>query len=268
MTESERIVLAAIGDVFRVDDEGRIWRIASGRRAENGTGEDRGYLQVRLMVDGRRHHVMAHRIVWMHRHGPLADELEVNHENGVRDDNHPGNLRPCTGSENCTHSRRVLGNGDQRGERNHQTRLSDEAVALIRTRRAAGERQADIADDFGVTHQTVSKIIRGDRRQSAAGTTNRIDGRSLLALAPTVEAPKVEEAAAAAAPQPPAEPEPTRCGECGEPIETTAAETRGEVVLHPGCVRAYELGLLEERGEDLEDEDRGVAVVRAPVLEA
>jgi hypothetical protein len=50
---------------------------------------------------------------------------------------------------------------DQAGEKNGAAKLNLEKVAEIRRRGALGETNVSIAASFGVTHQLVSKIIKG-----------------------------------------------------------------------------------------------------------
>ncbi len=54
----------------------------------------RGYVQV--LIDGVS--FLAHRIVWKMVHGTEPDELD--HINGLRSDNRPGNLRPVSRAQN------------------------------------------------------------------------------------------------------------------------------------------------------------------------
>lgn len=66
--------------------------------------EPHGYLRV-FLNDRKSHYV--HRLVMLAFHGP--SELQVNHMNGVRNDNRLENLEYCTHSENQKHSFRELG---------------------------------------------------------------------------------------------------------------------------------------------------------------
>lgn len=146
-----------------IDPDGSVWRLtgAGRRRAENATPN--GYLQVRAMFDGTRHHALAHRLAWLHFNGPIPTGLTINHIDGNKKNNRLDNLELATHSEQAIHSRRVLGNGDQGGEKNHRAKLTAEAVAAIRRRRTAGEPLKSIAADFGVTDRAISKIARGTR---------------------------------------------------------------------------------------------------------
>jgi hypothetical protein len=162
--KSEELIYWAVSACrISIDAEGRVWRGGS-TRAEHLSGK---YLQVRVMRHGKRVHALAHRLVWLHFNGPIPDGLTINHKNGIATDNRPENLELATPSEQVIHSRRVLLNGNQDGEKNPAAKLTDAQVREIRRRRAAGEPLKRIARDFGVTDRTISKIALGQRRQSA-----------------------------------------------------------------------------------------------------
>lgn len=56
-----------------------------------------------------------------------------------------------------------------RGRRARTGRLSDSDVLLIRQRRAAGARQKDLAEQFGVSDGQISMIVRGIRWPEVGG---------------------------------------------------------------------------------------------------
>ena len=158
----EMVYPSVTSGLLTIDREGRIWR--AGRRAENRTPS--GYLQVRLMLRGKRHHALAHRLVFRHASGAaIPDGLTVNHKNGRKDDNRPSNLEVATYLEQATHARRVLRRGrlDQSGAKNSMAKLSASNVAEIRRRRMAGEPLKPIALAFSISDRTVSKIALGQR---------------------------------------------------------------------------------------------------------
>jgi hypothetical protein len=175
MGAEEIVYMAVTRGELEIDTHGQIWRTAARRggrhgirtipcerrRAEHQTTS--GYLQVRVMTDGRRVNALAHRVVWLHFRGPIPSGLTINHRNGNKADNRPENLEVATYSEQVLHSRRVLGGGDQRGERNPAAKLTRDQVEEIRRRRAMKEPLKAIAASFGVSDRTVSKIARGQR---------------------------------------------------------------------------------------------------------
>ena len=175
----EKVYQAVLDGELQIDSKGRIWRqisrggnrwtpgktisrIHKTRRAENASGP---YMFVRVMWDNIRYQALAHRLVWLHFNGPIPQGFTVNHKNGRKQDNRPENLELATHSQQVIHALRILGVGriDQSGEKNAMAKLTAEQVAIIRKRRASGEKLVSIATDFGVTFQTISKIARGNR---------------------------------------------------------------------------------------------------------
>lgn len=107
---------------LEIDEHGRIWRTSARRwnrwtkqtrtipcqrrRAERPVG---GYLQIRVMFDSKRAHALAHRLVWRHHNGPIPKGMTINHKDGVKTNNRPGNLELATDSEQALHAIAVLG---------------------------------------------------------------------------------------------------------------------------------------------------------------
>ena len=121
---NEKIVYQTVlNGELEIDDQGRIWRIAKRGwdrwnkairlnkckrvRAEHLT--PLGYLQIRVMVNGKRYHLGAHRLVYFHFFGPIPKGITVNHKNGKKSDNEPRNLELATYSEQIRHAIKVLG---------------------------------------------------------------------------------------------------------------------------------------------------------------
>jgi len=81
------------------------WRVARGSNAPAGgvAGCDRGDGYRRIEIDGRR--IYAHRIAWAISIGewPVS---QIDHVNGIRDDNRLANLREATHAENHQNRRR------------------------------------------------------------------------------------------------------------------------------------------------------------------
>lgn len=101
--ESELVILglAKIGVLIIDPNDGKIWRCAEAnsdgtwrrcrrRRAEHARTD--GYLRIRATVQGVRHQVSAHRVIWMAVHGAIPEGYTVDHINGKRSDNRVANL--------------------------------------------------------------------------------------------------------------------------------------------------------------------------------
>lgn len=181
--QAERKIIAIVrSGELEIDSLGRIWRLKirkgirgggvqtvsiKRRRAEHKV--PLGYLQIRSMRNGKRIHASAHRLVWQHFFGDIPDGLIINHKNGIKDDNRPENLEVVTYSESIKHAYR-FGLMDESGERNPAAKLSDNQVEEIRTLYITGNyRQVDLAKMFDISFQTISKIVKGERRKKQAG---------------------------------------------------------------------------------------------------
>ena len=88
-------------------------------------------------------------------HGMVAD-----HINADRSDNRVENLRWVTSAENIAHAA-ALGRTDGRPGARAQSPLDEDAVREIRRLRAEGLKLADIAQRFGVSDATISRIALG-----------------------------------------------------------------------------------------------------------
>ena len=141
-------------------------RLVKRRRAEHDTGH---YLMVRRMTEGIRIQCMAHRLIWLHANGPIPEGKQINHINGDKKDNRLENLEVVTTSENMKHAYRT-GLRDEHGEKNPAAKLTDGQVeAIRRIYSTGGITQEQLGEMFSVAFQTISRIVRGDRRPKQKG---------------------------------------------------------------------------------------------------
>ncbi len=111
---AEEIILKYVGTLFLVNAMGEIWRIGYmcrgkvepciPRRAEYSSSN--GYLRVRIMINGVRIRASAHRLVYRYWVGEIPPNAIVNHEDCIRTNNLPGNLRAMSQSDNIHHGGR------------------------------------------------------------------------------------------------------------------------------------------------------------------
>lgn len=142
-----------VGHVFGVR---RKWK---GKRI--GTVAKNGYLV--SQTSGRDW--LLHRVIWEAAHGPIPDGHEVNHLNGVKTDNRLINLECTTKGGNLRHAYQTGLRSRRNGavglhcESHHAAKLTHEQVAEIR--HATGKTQQQLADQFGVSQQTIWRIRSG-----------------------------------------------------------------------------------------------------------
>lgn len=110
-------------------------------------------------IGGRQHG--AHRVSWAIANGRWPESM-VLHRCGVHGCVRPDHLYVGTSSQNSEDARR---HGTlPLGERHANAKVTDDQVAEIRARYAAGETQVRIAADYPVTQAQVSNIVRGLQR--------------------------------------------------------------------------------------------------------
>jgi hypothetical protein len=117
-----------------------------------------GYLRVKLSKDGKIKGFPVHRLVGLNFLDLVNGKNEINHIDGDKKNNHLSNLEWCNRSENMRHADKTGLRVMLKGKRNPKAKLTDEQIRLIRYERK-GIQQKDIAKEFNMKQQTISKII-------------------------------------------------------------------------------------------------------------
>ncbi len=120
-----------------------------------------GYVLIGFRYKGKIKYILAHRAVWVCFNGDISKELEINHINGIRDNNRLSNLELVTSSENDLHAYNVLGRIPIRGEEVGNSKLTNKKVLKIRKLLKEGVLQYVIAKMFDVANITISNINTG-----------------------------------------------------------------------------------------------------------
>lgn len=130
-----------------------------GRILKQGTLKN-GYRVVGLSKPGgTRHDVYVHHLVLESFSGPRPKNKEACHNNGVRHDNTPQNLRWDTRSNNALDRHTHGTMRDCRGERANSAKLNWKKVKWIRNNWPKFSLRK-IGGRFGVCHKTVSAVIK------------------------------------------------------------------------------------------------------------
>jgi len=115
-----------------------------------------GYPAVTLWKHGEPSSKYVHHLVARTFVGDRPEGHEINHKNGDPHDNTPQNLEWVTHQENIQHAYNEGLRAS--GEDSHLATLSEEDVLEIRRRIDEGERQDRLANEFGVSDATISRI--------------------------------------------------------------------------------------------------------------
>jgi hypothetical protein len=157
----EHYVISDAGKCARIKTRGggQTWRLLKPAITKIG------YVRYALCIDNSVRHLSAHRLVWQTFVGPIPDNLQMNHKNGVKTDNRLANLEVVTCSENNYHRFGVLGvkasSRPHPGSKNGRAKLTEKDIPKIRKMLAAGITQTAIAKLYRVNQTQISLIALG-----------------------------------------------------------------------------------------------------------
>jgi predicted XRE-type DNA-binding protein len=149
---------------YRVSTLGRLF--GKHGRQHAGYYDKDGYHCVLVKDHGKRAGLKVHRLVAGAFIGPIPEGMQVNHINGVKDDNRVENLEIVTPSANTKHGFDVLGRvgkntNPSKGEQHHNASMTAAVVQEIRRLYAAGgHTQKELAALFGTGQNHISRLVR------------------------------------------------------------------------------------------------------------
>ena len=140
---------------YEASDEGLIRNATKGNIIKAQINK-RGYAV--LEVGGKTHTV--HKLVTEAFFGKRPDGKQVNHKNGVRNDNSLFNLEYVTGSENMLHAYRTGLQLPVRGERHGNAKLKAGQIEEMRKLANSGLfSQSELGIVFGVNQAAISRAL-------------------------------------------------------------------------------------------------------------
>lgn len=110
-------------------------------------------------VTFNKRHVGAHRLFFELYRGEIPEGLHVLHRCDVPCCVNPEHLFLGTAADNMADKARKGRSPDRHGERHPLHRLTWEQIAAIRQRYAAGEKQLDLANQYGTRQDHISRIV-------------------------------------------------------------------------------------------------------------
>ena len=148
---------------YKVQEDGKIWKKDGIGYLSPGMGH-KGYPHVNLYYDSRPHTMTVHRVMSLVFMGERPEGHEVNHKNGIRDDNRLCNLEYLTKSQNNQLSY-DSGRRNVRGARNANCKITESQVIHVCKILEKGDYKTtvEVAKITGVPKHTV-RAIRARRQ--------------------------------------------------------------------------------------------------------
>jgi len=142
-------------DNFRISNRGRLLNIVTGNMATLRHDKD-GYNVTTIHVNGETKQVKLHRLVGYAFIPNPHNKPQINHKDGIKDNNYYLNIEWCTPKENTDHA--TLHNLRAVEERHPKAKLDRHSVLLIREALRRGDTVKSICEDFAIGKTAINSI--------------------------------------------------------------------------------------------------------------
>jgi hypothetical protein len=124
------------------------------KKFKKWTKDTNGYMKTQIWVNGKPKNVHQHRLIAEQFINNPENKKQVNHKNGIKDDNRIENLEWVTQSENAKHS---FANGLQKPTRPHMKKVIDTECGRIY------DSISDAAKFLGINRSFLSLMLHGKK---------------------------------------------------------------------------------------------------------
>jgi len=156
--------------IYEVNRRGEVRSVTHFLEGRKGSGKQtgrilkqqksiKGYMRVSLSLNNNRFNTSAHRLVALSFIPNPENKPQVNHKNGIKDDNRAENLEWCTNSENQIHAIKKNLIKHNKAENHPNSKLTNIQVLKARKLSRIGYSNRFLAITYGVSSTAMSNIL-------------------------------------------------------------------------------------------------------------
>lgn len=135
-----------------------LFRIQKGRMIKLHKSR-KGYIMCSIKKNGKNFHTSIHRLIAICFIPNIHNKDQVNHINGIKDDNRIGNLEWCTNRENIIHAYSNDLIKVNKGEKHHNSKITDMDELTIFYKRKNGASYKSLSLEYGLSIQAIQKRV-------------------------------------------------------------------------------------------------------------
>lgn len=153
-------------DTYSISDDGFIF---NRNKRLKGYKDKYGYMKIKLLIDNKRKDFFVHRLVGLCFLKNQLNKCDINHKNGIHNDNSVENLEWATRSENLLHSYRVL----KRNKTIHKAiEFRKRKIICVETNKQFNS-ITEASTLLNIHHNSISNILSGIARKTRNNLTFR-----------------------------------------------------------------------------------------------
>ena len=147
--------IVGLNGFYQVSSNGRIKSLISNKILKTFYDKD-GYVCIKIQNKYIKKHFKIHRLVAQAFLEDYDNNLQINHKNGIKNDNRVENIEMCSASENINHSDYVL---NHRIKKIYQYDLDNNFIREWKSSK-------DIEHIYGYNRTVIGRVCNGKRRKA------------------------------------------------------------------------------------------------------